>query len=182
MKNIVVGVTGGIACYKSIEVVNQLKKEGYNVNVIMTKSAQEFVAPLTFQTMSGNKVVTELFDKSEKWDTKHIELAQKADLFVIVPATANMIGKIANGIADDMLSTTIMATQSPVFIFPAMNTAMYQNPIVQDNIKKLKKFGYHIFGTKTGVLACGDVGVGKLLDWQEIVKEIVTFLNRASKN
>ncbi len=171
-----IGVTGGIACYKSIEVVNQLKKEGYNVEVIMTKSAQEFVTPLTFQTMSGNKVITEMFDKTEKWDTKHIELAQKADLFAIVPATANIIGKIANGIADDMLSTTIMATQSPVLIFPAMNTVMYQNPIVQDNIKKLKQFDYQVFGTKTGTLACGDIGEGKLLDWKEIVQEIINCL------
>ncbi len=176
MKNIVIGVTGGIACYKSVEIVNQLKKEGYNVEVIMTKSAQKFVTPLTFQTMSGNKVITDMFDKSEKWDTKHISLAKKADLFVVVPATANIIGKMANGLADDMLSTTIMATKSPVLIFPAMNTAMYENSIVQNNIEKLKQFGYHVFDTKSGMLACGDFGLGKLLDWQDIVKKIVDFV------
>ena len=109
MKNILIGVTGGIACYKSIEIVNQLKKDGYNVEVIMTRSAQDFVTPLTFRTMSGNQVITDMFDTVNKWDTKHIELAKKADLFVIVPATANVIGKIANGIADDMLTTVAMA-------------------------------------------------------------------------
>lgn len=172
----VIGVSGGIACYKAVEVVNQLRKDGYNVKVIMTKAAQQFVTPLTFQTMSRNAVVTEMFDPVAKWDTKHVSLAKEADLFVIVPATANIIGKIANGIADDMLSTTVMATKSPVLIFPAMNTAMYENSIVQENIQKLKKHGYHLFGTASGELACGDIGTGKLLDWQQIVAEIEKFL------
>lgn len=172
MKNILVGVTGGIACYKSIEIVNQLKKDGHNVEVIMTHSAQEFITPLTFQTMSGNKVITEMFDPIQKWDTKHIELAKKADLFVIVPATANVIGKIANGIADDMLTTVAMATKCSTLVFPAMNTAMYENPIVQSNISKLKEYGYKIFDTSSGELACGDIGSGKLLPWEEIVKHI----------
>jgi phosphopantothenoylcysteine decarboxylase/phosphopantothenate--cysteine ligase len=175
-KTVVIGVSGGIACYKAVEVVNQLRKDGYNVKVIMTKAAQQFVTPLTFQTMSHNAVVTEMFDPVEKWDTKHVSLAKAADLFVIVPATANIIGKIANGIADDMLSTTVMATKSPVLIFPAMNTAMYENSIVQENIQKLKKHGYHLFGTASGELACGDIGTGKLLDWQQIVAEIEKFL------
>ena len=139
MKNIVVGVTGGIACYKAVEVVNDLTKKGYNVDVIMTKSAQEFVTPLTFQSLSHNKVITDMFDKIDKLDTEHISLAKKADLFLIVPATANVIGKIANGIADDMLTTTVMATRAPVLIAPAMNTAMWENPIVQDNVKKLQQ-------------------------------------------
>ncbi len=175
-KTVVIGVSGGIACYKAVEVVNQLRKDGYNVKVIMTKAAQQFVTPLTFQTMSHNAVVTEMFDPVEKWDTKHVSLAKAADLFVIVPATANIIGKIANGIADDMLSTTVMATKSPVLIFPAMNTVMYENSIVQENIQKLKKHGYHLFGTASGELACGDIGTGKLLDWQQIVAEIEKFL------
>ncbi|MGI6573206.1 MAG: bifunctional phosphopantothenoylcysteine decarboxylase/phosphopantothenate--cysteine ligase CoaBC [Fermentimonas sp.] len=175
-KTVVIGVSGGIACYKVVEVVNQLRKDGYNVKVIMTKAAQQFVTPLTFQTMSRNAVVTEMFDPVEKWDTKHVSLAKAADLFVIVPATANIIGKVASGIADDMLSTTVMATKSPVLIFPAMNTAMYENSIVQENIQKLKKHGYHLFGTASGELACGDIGTGKLLDWQQIVAEIKKFL------
>ncbi len=175
-KTVVIGVSGGIACYKAVEVVNQLRKDGYNVKVIMTKAAQQFVTPLTFQTMSRNVVVTEMFDPVAKWDTEHVSLAKAADLFVIVPATANIIGKIANGIADDMLSTTVMATKSPVLIFPAMNTAMYENSILQENIQKLKKHGYHLFGTASGELACGDIGTGKLLDWQQIVVEIKKFL------
>ena len=171
-KTILIGVSGGIACYKAVEIVNQLKKDDYNVEVIMTKAAQEFVTPLTFKTMSHNPVVTDMFDPVREWDTKHIDLAKAADVFVIVPATANIIGKIANGIADDMLTTTVMAARSPVLIFPAMNTFMYENPIVQENIEKLKKHGYHVYGTTSGELACGDIGSGKLLDWQEIVKEI----------
>ena len=175
MQNILVGVTGGIAAYKSIEIVNQLKKDGYTVKVIMTHSATKFVTPLTFQTMSGNEVVTEMFDPVYRWDTKHIELAKFADLLVIVPATADIIGKIANGIADDMLSTTAMAVRCPTLIFPAMNTAMYENPIVQQNIRKLEEFNYHIYATDTGELACGDIGKGKLLPWEDIVKTIETF-------
>lgn len=171
-KNILIGVTGGIACYKVIEVVNQLKKDGYNVNVIMTRSAQEFVTPLTFQTMSGNKVVTEMFDPVEKWDTKHIDLAKEADILVIAPATANIIGKIANGIADDMLTTTLLAFRGKKLIFPAMNTAMLENSIVQENIQKLQRHGYTVYDTAKGELACGDLGSGKLLPWEEIVSKI----------
>lgn len=172
MKNIVIGVSGGIACYKAVEVVNQLRKDGYNVNVIMTKSAQEFVKPLTFQVMSGNLVVTDMFDPIDHWDTTHIDLGKNADVFVIAPATANVIGKIASGIADDMLTTTIMVAKCPIVIAPAMNTAMYENVFVQSNFKKLRKNGYHILETKEGMLACGDVGRGKLLDWELIVQYI----------
>jgi phosphopantothenoylcysteine decarboxylase/phosphopantothenate--cysteine ligase len=175
MKTIVIGVSGGIACYKAVEVVNQLKKDGYNVEVIMTRSAQEFVTPLIFKTMSHNPVVTEMFDPVREWDTKHIDLAKAADLFVIVPATANIIGKIASGIADDMLSTTVMAARCPVLIFPAMNSYMYENPIVQHNIEKLKGWGYHVYDTAEGELACGDFGKGKLLPWEDIVKIIEEF-------
>lgn len=181
MKNVVIGVSGGIACYKTVEIVNQLKKDGYNVNVIMTKAAQEFVRPLTFQVMSGNLVVTDMFDPVDHWDTKHIDLAKNADVFVIVPATANIIGKIASGIADDMLSTTIMVAKCSVIIAPAMNTAMYENPFVQENLQKLKENGYKVLETKEGLLACGDEGRGKLLSWEEIVKEIKDVLEKDDK-
>lgn len=175
-KNIVVGVTGGIACYKAVDIVNNLVKMGYKVNVIMTKNACEFVTPLTFQTLSNNKVITDMFSEIDKWDTEHISLAQKADLMLIVPATANIIGKIANGIADDMLSTTIMATRAKVMIAPAMNTAMWENKIVQSNIDKLTEFGYHILDTDTGRLACGDIGGGKLLPNEAILSQVKKFL------
>lgn len=181
MKNIVVGVTGGIACYKAVEIVNQLKKDGYNVNVIMTKSAQEFVRPLTFQVLSGNLVVTDMYDPVDHWDTKHIDLGKNADAFVIVPATANIIGKIASGIADDMLSTTVMVATCPKIIAPAMNTAMYENPFVQENIDKLEANGYHVLGTKKGLLACGDVGDGKLLPWEEIAQYVKNIVEKQDK-
>ena len=138
-KNIIVGVSGGIAAYKACDVVSKLKKQGFEIDVIMTKNAQEFVSPLTFQTLSNRKVVTDMFERPSDWNVEHIELAKKADVFVIVPATANIIGKIANGIADDMLTTTIMATEAKKVIVPAMNTKMYHNPIVQENIIKLKR-------------------------------------------
>lgn len=173
MKCIVIGVTGGIACYKAVEIVNDLVKKGYEVHVIMTKNACQFVTPLTFQTLSHQPVVKDMFDPVDKWDTEHITLAKKADLFVIVPATANIIGKIANGIADDMLSTTVMATKSPIMIAPAMNVVMWENPIVQSNIKRLKEFGYIFLEPELGRLACGDIGSGKLMGWESIVENVV---------
>mgnify|MGYP001472038232 CR=1 FL=1 len=175
-KNVIVGVTGGIACYKAVEVVNQLNKDGYNVTVVMTKNAQQFVCPLTFQTMSGNDVVVDTFDKNNKIPTLHIDLAKSADLCLIVPATANFIGKVASGIADDMLTTTILAMKNPILIAPAMNQNMYENKIVQDNIAKLKKFGYKVLDTDKGHLACGDVGSGKLLPWEKIVEIAKSYL------
>ncbi len=181
MKNIVVGVSGGIACYKAVEIVNQLKKDGYNVNVIMTKSAQEFVKPLTFQVMSGNLVVTDMYDPVDHWDTTHIDLGKNADVFVIVPATANIIGKIASGIADDMLSTTVMVATCPKVIAPAMNTAMYENPFVQANLKKLEENGYHVLETIEGLLACGDEGKGKLLPWEVITQYIKDIVDKDEK-
>lgn len=173
-KKIVVGVTGGIACYKAVEIVNELVKKECEVDVIMTKNATKFITPLTFQTLSHNKVVIDMFDEIDKWDTKHITLAQKADIMVLVPATANIIGKIANGIADDMLTTTVMATKAKVIIAPAMNTGMWENPIVQQNIMKLKDYGYEVLETDNGRLACGDIGSGKLLPWEEIIKAILS--------
>lgn len=173
MKSIVVGITGGIACYKAAEIVNSLVKSGHNVNVIMTENAQKFVTPLTFKTLSNNEVVTDMFKEVGSWDIKHISLAQKADIFVVVPATANIIGKIACGIADDMLTTTIMATKGRKIIAPAMNTMMWENTILQENIDTLKRHGYEVLDTVTGRLACGDFGKGKLLPWETIVEVIL---------
>lgn len=168
--NIVIGVTGGISAYKACGLVSYLKSEGANVDVIMTKSATEFITPLTLETLSGNKVIIDMFECPDYRDVHHISLASKADLFVIVPATANIIGKVANGIADDMLSTTIMATKAPVVFAPAMNTNMYENPIVQNNIKKLKEYGYKFIEPSIGHLACGVTAKGKLPKTEEIVK------------
>lgn len=171
-KNILVGVTGGIAVYKAIEIVNDLTKKGHDVHVIMTDSAQEFVRPLTFGTLSGNPVITDMFGLDAGRHISHIQLAKQADVFVIVPATANIIAKIAHGIADDMLSTTALAVRCPAIIAPAMNTNMYENSIVQENIEKLKKHGYIVLDTDSGLLACRDTGKGKLLAWEKIVEAI----------
>lgn len=175
LKNVVLGVTGGVAAYKALDVISRLKKKDFNVDVIMTKSAAEFVTPLSFQSLSGNQVITDMFDEPKAWEIQHISLAKKADLLVVVPATANIIGKVANGIADDMLSTTIMAAalRCPVVFAPAMNTYMYDNPIVQNNIKKLKDYGYSFIEPESGRLACGDTGKGKLCD-TEIIAEIIS--------
>lgn len=180
-KTIVVGVTGGIAVYKACDVVSRLKKMGANIHVVMTDSATEFVAPLTFQTLSQNMVVVDMFERPRTWEVEHIELAKAADMFLIVPATANFIGKVANGIADDMLTTTVMATKSKVVIAPAMNTNMYTNPIVQDNISRLEKHGYEFIDPDSGLLACGDTGKGKLADVDTIVNYVLeSFENRKS--
>ncbi|GMQ60403.1 bifunctional phosphopantothenoylcysteine decarboxylase/phosphopantothenate--cysteine ligase CoaBC [Vallitalea sediminicola] len=175
-KTIVIGVSGGIAVYKVCDLVSKLKKLNADVHVIMTKSATEFVAPLTFGSLSLQPVVVDMFEKIVKWDIEHIALAKAADLFLVAPATANIIGKIANGIADDMLSTTIMATKAPIIIAPAMNTNMYENPIVQDNIKKLKSFGYKFIKPDSGRLACGDLGIGKLANVDTIIESITMNL------
>lgn len=172
MKNIVIGITGGIAAYKACSLVNFYKNKGYNVDVIMTKNACEFITPLTLETLSGNKVVTDMFDTPDYREVKHISLASKADLFIIAPATANIIGKVANGIADDMLSTTIMATKAPVVFAPAMNNVMYENKIVQNNISTLKKYGYMFIEPDVGHLACGYEAKGRLASIEKITKFI----------
>lgn len=174
--NIIIGITGGIAAYKACDLVSYFKKEGANVDVIMTKNACEFITPLTLETLSKNKVITDMFERPDYIDVKHISLAQKADLFLIVPATANIIGKVANGIADDMLSTTIMATHAKVVFAPAMNNFMYENPIVQTNIKKLKKYGYSFIEPSIGNLACGYKGKGKLPSKEEIINKLNEIL------
>lgn len=175
-KCVLVGVTGGIAAYKALDVISKLRKAEVEVRVIMTKSATEFVTQLSFQSMSQNMVITDMFLEPKAWEIQHISLAQRADLVLIVPATANIIGKVANGIADDMLSTTIMATKAQVVFAPAMNTNMYENRIVQDNIKKLTQYGYKFIEPASGRLACGDIGKGKLADTDDIVEDVLSRL------
>lgn len=163
-KQVVLGVTGGIAAYKAVEMLRLLVKSGAEVHVIMTRSACEFVAPLTFQTLSGNPVHTELFNLLQERDIGHISLADRADLFLIVPATANLIGKAANGLADDLLTTTLLATKAPVLFVPAMNVNMWENPLYRENQAKLEKHGHHFMAPVSGDLACGWEGQGKLPD------------------
>lgn len=171
-KKVVIGVSGGIAVYKSLDIISTLRKHNVEVKVIMTESATEFVSPITFQSLSQNLVAVDMFSEPKAFEIQHISLAHWADLMVIVPATANIIGKVANGIADDMLSTTIMASTAPVIFAPAMNTYMYENKIVQDNIKKLESYGYEFIEPAEGRLACGDMGKGKLED-TSVISEII---------
>lgn len=175
-KTVILGVTGCIAAYKSCEIVSRFIKFGYDVRVIMTVNATEFVSKLSFETLSNNRVVVETFDPNREFETEHISYAKLASAFVIAPATANVIGKIANGIADDMLTTTVMATQAPVFICPAMNTNMYNNPTVTKNIETLKEKGYIIIDSTEGRLACGDIGKGKMAEPVDIVEEVDKLL------
>ena len=181
-KTVVIGVSGGIAVYKACDIVSRLKKLNANVHVIMTNNATEFVTPLTFQSLSQNYVVNDMFEEPKTWDVEHISLAKKADVFLIAPATANVIGKIANGICDDMLTTTVMATTGKVLIAPAMNTNMYRNPILQRNITILKELGYNFVNPESGRLACGDVGEGKLAQPEVIVNEVVNLLTDEEKD
>ena len=175
---VVLGVTGGIACYKAVELVRLLVKNGFKVQVIMTRGAMEFVTPLTFQTLSGNPVATETFSLTQESEIGHINLADSADLFVIAPTTANVIGKLASGIADDLLTTVLMATQAPVLLAPAMNIHMYENVIVQENLRKLRRVGYHIMDPAEGYLACGYEGKGRLPDPEKISDEIERLLRK----
>lgn len=175
-KTVVLGVTGSIAAYKIASLASKLAKLHADVHVLMTQNATNFITPITFETLTGNKCLIDTFDRNFQFDVAHVSLAKKADVMLIAPASANVIGKIANGIADDMLTTTVMASTAPVLISPAMNTHMYENPIVQDNLQKLERFGYKIIAPAVGMLACHDVGAGKmpepevLLDW--ILREI----------
>lgn len=175
-KCVCIGVSGGIAVYKALDVVSALRKKDIDVRVIMTESATKFVTPLPFQSLSQNMVVTDMFAELKAYEIQHISLAKRADVFLVAPATANIIGKVANGIADDMLSTTIMATRAKVIFAPAMNTKMYENPIVQENINKLKKLGYEFIEPASGVLACGDEGKGKLADVNTIIDSVLNAL------
>lgn len=171
-KTIVLGVTGSIAAYKSASLASALVKEHADVHVIMTPNAVNFINPITFETLTHNKCITDTFDRNFEFDVKHISLAKKADLFMIAPATANIIGKLASGIADDMLSTTVMAAKCPVVLAPAMNTAMYDNSIVQENMNKLRMHGYTVIEPSDGYLACGDTGRGKMPE-PEYLKDII---------
>jgi phosphopantothenoylcysteine decarboxylase / phosphopantothenate---cysteine ligase len=177
-QTLVLGVTGGIACYKAVELVRLLVRDGFAVQVIMTRGAMEFVTPLTFQTLSGKPVASETFNLTQESEIGHINLADSADLFVIAPATANVIGKMAGGIADDLLTTVLLATQAPVLIAPAMNIHMYENPLVQENIRKLRRVGYHFIEPAEGYLACGYEGKGRLPDPEKIFETIKNLLKK----
>ena len=176
-RNIVLGVTGGIAAYKSAELVSRLRHLGANVHVIMTRNATEFVSPLTFQTLSANPVVIDTFAAPEYWNVEHVALAKLAEVFVIAPATANIIAKMANGIADDMLSTTVLATKAPVLIAPAMNTGMWTAEATRANVETLKARGVQMVGPGSGRLACGDEGAGRMSEPEEIVDAICGILD-----
>ncbi len=173
---VVLGVTGGIAVYKACELLRLLQKRGIDVFVVMTQNACRFVAPLTFETLSGHPVAVDTFDRPQTWEVEHIALAKRADLFLIAPATANIMGKMACGIADDMLSTTVMATRAPVLVAPAMNTGMWENAAVQQNVKTLRARGVEIVAPVSGHLACGDNGAGKLEDVEVIAERACELL------
>lgn len=177
MKNIVLGVTGSIAAYKAADITNSLTKSGNNVDVILTKGGMEFITPLTLQTLSKNRVCTDVFQFDDPREVKHISLAKKADLFLIAPATADIIGKIANGIADDMLTSTALAMNGiPMLIAPAMNTRMYENAFVMENIQKLKRHGYQIIEPREAMLADGDKGNGALAEVEVILQAVAENL------
>jgi len=175
-KNIILGVTASIAIYKACEIVRRLKAENFSVTVVMTEEAEEFIKPALFAHLSGNKVYRGLFVEPGSWEVEHVSLAQRVGLVLIAPATANIIGKIAAGICDDLLTCVVCAAQAPVLICPAMNENMYKNRIVQDNIKKLKSLGYRFVEPKTGRLACGKIGMGCLAEVEEIVKAVEKIL------
>lgn len=175
---VVLGVTGGIAAYKACEILRLLQKRGVDVYVVMTKNACHFVAPLTFETLSGHPVAVDTFERPQTWEVEHIALAKRADVFLIAPATANIIGKMASGIADDMLSTTVMATKAPVLLAPAMNTGMWENAAVQHNLDVLKARGVHVAAPVSGHLACGDSGAGKLEDVEVIAERTMELLSQ----
>jgi phosphopantothenoylcysteine decarboxylase/phosphopantothenate--cysteine ligase len=175
-KTITLGVTGGIAAFKVAQLASNLKAAGAEVHVVMTRSAQEFVRPLTFQVLTGNRVYTDLFDRTSGWNVQHVELAVQSDLIVVAPATANIIAKAANGLADDLLSTVITAAACPVLFCPAMNKNMYQNPVVQRNLTMLRELGCHIVEPGRGRLACGVEGIGRLADLEAIEEKIEILL------
>ena len=172
-KNIVLGVTGGIACYKACELASALVKQHADVQVIMTENATKFVSPMTFEQLTGNKALTDTFDRNFVHSVEHISVADKADMVIIAPATANIIAKLAHGIADDMLTTTVLACRCPKAIAPAMNTAMYENPVTQDNIRTLIHYGWEVIEPDTGRLACGAVGKGKLVTPERLLEACI---------
>lgn len=172
-KCVVLGVTGSIAAYKIASLASALVKLGADVNVIMTQNATNFINPITFETLTSNKCLVDTFDRNFEYNVEHVSLAKRADVFMVAPASANVIGKIANGIADDMLTTTIMAAKCHKIISPAMNTNMYENEILQDNLKKLEKYGMEIINPANGYLACGDTGAGKMPEPEVLLQYII---------
>ncbi len=175
-KNVVLGVTGSIAAYKACDVVSRLRKQDVDVRVILTRAGAQIITPLALETMSANPVIVDMFHRETPWEVEHISLAKRADVFLVAPATANFLGKVAHGIADDMLTTTILATHAPVLVAPAMNVNMYENPAVQENIACLKKRGWHFIEPDAGLLACGDVGKGRLAEPEAIVAAAMALL------
>jgi phosphopantothenoylcysteine decarboxylase/phosphopantothenate--cysteine ligase len=180
-RDIILGVTGSIAAFKAAEVVSKLRSQGFCITVIMTNSAQKFINPLTFRTLSQNRVITDLFIEETVYDPQHISLANKAGIIVIAPATANIIGKLASGISDDALTCAVVASEAPVLIAPAMDDRMYLNPITQENIQKLQGLGYKFIGPRKGRLASGRIGVGRMEDVEIVVKSIIDELNGLSE-
>lgn len=184
-KTVLLGVTGSIAAYKIASLASALRKLDADVHVLMTRNATNFITPITFETLTGNKCLVDTFDRNFQFQVEHVSIAKKADIVMLAPATANVIGKLAHGIADDMLTTTLMACKCPIYVSPAMNTNMYENPILQDNLTVLQRYGYHIIDPANGYLACGDTGAGKmpepevLLDY--ILKEIAMKKDLAGK-
>lgn len=176
MKNILLGVTGGIAAYKSAGIISLLKKKGYNVKVIMTKNATEIITPLTLETLARDRVVVDMWDKNRIYEVEHISLAEWADIMLIAPATYNIVGKVANGIADDMLSTVISACAKPIFFALAMNNNMYDNPLLKENIDKLKRYGYNFIESDEGFLACNVNAKGRMKEPEEIIKIIEEYI------
>ena len=177
-KTVVLGVTGSIAAYKIANLASMLVKLNADVHVIMTQNATHFITPMTFETLTNNKCIVDTFDRNFNFDVKHVSLAKRGDLFLVAPCTANVIGKVANGICDDMLTTTIMATKAPVLFSPAMNTGMWENPVLQDNLKKLQHYGYHVIEPVVGRLACGDTGSGKMPSEETLLEHILLHLAR----
>lgn len=177
-KHIIVGVSGGIAAYKAVEIVSRLRKVGAEVKVVMTENATKFVTPMTFGEISGNPVAVKMFEDVHDWNVEHIALAKWADAYLVAPATANVIGKLAAGIADDMLTTQLMATKAPIFLCPAMNTNMYENPITQRNMQTLRDLGFHILEAASGSLACGTSGIGRLPEPVDIVNWLSFHVGR----
>jgi phosphopantothenoylcysteine decarboxylase/phosphopantothenate--cysteine ligase len=179
-RTVIVGVTASIAAYKACEIVNLLRKESFDVKVILTEDALEFVTPLTFRTLSGNNVLTGMFEPSERWNPVHTSLADGASLILIAPATANVIGRLANGICDDLLTCVTYASKAPVLIAPAMNENMYNHKVVMGNIAKLEKIGYTFVGPVKGRLACGHDAIGHIAPVSEIIKEVKKMISASA--
>lgn len=179
-RRIVLGVSGSIAAYKACDLVRKLRQAGAEVKVVMTRNARRFIDHATMASLSGNSVVTDIFASSFEWAPQHVSLSQWGEILLIVPATANIIGKAAAGIADDILSTTILSARCKVVFAPAMNSAMYENPIVQENIKKLQRVGCEFVGPETGPLACGEEGVGRLADIPAILEKLKSVLTQTA--